>query len=255
VVGPSWHGNSSLLSFSTWQSPLGMRCLGMEHSREEIEILQLLADLQNVLGMAVNSLGGRTPKSPQAHYIGFVGKGANIAADGYLVLRRAFRVSSSKLLVRPALELILRGAAVENEPALLVRMAYSEWDEDGRMFKNPAGRAQHKHEWAEFEQKVRVLDPGCKIVRKWLGLREAAKSAKMEQHYEISYRLYCKFTHGALGSLLGVFDPVTDDSDSRVMTWCVFQALGLLGRQTPVDLPELGVFQERLDRLIFRGPG
>jgi hypothetical protein len=227
----------------------------MEHSPEEIEILQLLSDLQNVLGIAVNSLGDRTPKNPEAHYIGFVGKGVNIAADGYLILRRAFRVSSSKLLVRPALELVLGGVALEKEPGLLVRMAYSEWEEDGRMFNCPASKAQHKQNWEKFEQRVRTFNPSCKIVRERLGLWEAAKVAKMEQHYEISYRLYCKFTHGALGALVGVLDPVTDDSDSRVMTWCVCQALGLLERQTPAKLPDLSAFQERLDRLVFLGPG
>jgi hypothetical protein len=73
----------------------------------------------------------------------------------------------------------------------------------------------------------------------------------MEQHYQVSYRLYCKFTHGALGALSGALDEVTDDSDSRVMSWCVCQALGLLERQTPAKLPDLGVFYERLDRLVF----
>ncbi|MGA2750162.1 MAG: DUF5677 domain-containing protein [Verrucomicrobiota bacterium] len=223
----------------------------MEHSSEEIEILQLLADLQKVLGIAVNSLGGMTPKNPEAHYIGFVGKGVNIAADGYLILRRAFRVSSSKLLVRPAIELVLDGAAVEHEPGLLVRMAYSEWEEDGRMFNSPASQAQHGQNWEKFEQRVRTFDPSCRIIRKRLSLREAAKFAKMEQHYQVSYRLYCKFTHGALGALSGALDEVTDDSDSRVMSWCVCQALGLLERQTPAKLPDLGVFYERLDRLVF----
>ena len=85
----------------------------MEHSPQEMELLQLLKELQEILANAVNSLGGQTPKSPEAHYMGFVAKSVNTAADGYLVLRQAFRVNASKLLIRPALEITLAGAAVE----------------------------------------------------------------------------------------------------------------------------------------------
>jgi hypothetical protein len=226
---------------------------GMEHSPEEIEILQLLKDLQEILASALNSLSGKTPpKSPEAFYMSFVAKAVNTSADGYLVLRNAYRVSASKLLIRPALEVILGGVAVEKEPGLLVRKAYSEWEERDKMFKDPVAKTLHKQYWDKFEKRVRAQDPTCPIVCKHLGVRETAKLAMMEEHYEISYRIYCKFTHGAFEAIAGQLDSATDDRDSLVMAWCVFQALGLLGRQTPATFPDMKPYFERVDRLLFQ---
>jgi hypothetical protein len=121
-----------------WKFSFPVPELGMEHSQQEIEALQLLNELQKVLDDALNSLSGKPPaESPEAHYMSFVGKAVNTAADGYLVLRQAYRVNASKLLIRPALEVVLAGVAVETERGLLVRKAYSEWKERGKMFKDP----------------------------------------------------------------------------------------------------------------------
>ena len=219
-----------------------------------MELLRLLKELQEILANAVNSLGGQTPKTPEAHYMGFVAKSVNTAADGYLVLRQAFRVNASKLLVRPALEVILGGVAVEKERGLLVRKAYSEWEDWGKMLKEPASIAQHKQRWDEFEKKVKREDPSCPIICEHLSVKKTAELAKMEKHYEISYRIYCKYTHGALEAIAGTLDQITDDSDSQVMLWCVFQAIGLLARQTPATFPDMKPIFDRVDRQLFQPP-
>ena len=226
----------------------------MEHSPQEIEHLQLLKELQEVLANALNSLAGKTPKSPEAHYAGFVAKSVNFAADGYLVLRQAYRVTASKLLIRPTLEVIMGGVAVENERGLLIRKAYSEWEEWGKMLKDAVSKMRHNQLWDEFEKKVRLEAPNCPIVCESIGLKKISEIAKMEKHYEISYRIYCKFTHGALEAIAGNLDSITDDSDSQVMIWGVFQAIGLLGRQTPAFFPEMKPLFERVDRQIFQPP-
>jgi hypothetical protein len=146
------------------------------------------------------------------------------------------------------------GVAVEKERGLLVRKAYSEWEEWGKMLKDAASKTQHKQRLDEFEKKVKHEDPNCPIVCKSIGLKKISEIAKMEKHYEISYRIYCKFTHGALEAIAGNFDPITDDSDSQVMIWCVFQAIGLLGRQTPETFPDMKQLFERVDRQIFQPP-
>ena len=227
----------------------------MEHSQQEIEALQLLSELQKVLADALNSLSGKPPaESPEAHYMSFVGKAVNTAADGYLVLRQAYRVNASKLLIRPALEVVLAGVAVETERGLLVRKAHSEWKERGKMFKDPNYTSLHQQYWDKFEKKVRTEDPSCPINLKHLSIQEIAKLAKMEEHYEVSYRIYCQFTHGALEAIAGQLDSTTDSRDSFVMIWCLYQVLGLLGRKTPATFPDMKPLFDRVERLLFQPP-
>jgi len=224
----------------------------MGHSPREMELLQLLKELQEILANALSSLGGKFPKTPEAHYMGFVAIAINEAADGYLVLRQGYRLKASKLMIRPALEVLLGGIAVENNPGLLVRKAYSEWEEWGKMLKDPKNKAEHEQRWNEFEIAVKNQDPGCVIVREHLSVRKIAELAGMLPHYERSYRLYCKFTHGALGAIKGSLDPITDESDSSVMIWCVSQAIALLERQTPAILPDMNHLGERVERILFK---
>jgi hypothetical protein len=223
----------------------------MKHSPQEIEFLQLVKELQKALASGLDSLGGKTPKNPEARYMGFVAKAVNTAADGYIVLREAYRVNASKLLIRPALEVILAAAAVENERGFLVRKAYAEWKDWGKMLTDSASIAQHQQKWDEFEKRVKAEDPSCPIVLKNFTVQEMSKLAKMEKHYEMSYRIYCKFTHGALDAIGGNLSGFTDDTDTAVMAWCAFQAIGFLQKHTPAKFPEMEELLERVDRLLF----
>jgi hypothetical protein len=224
----------------------------MKHSTEEIELLQLLKELQCILSDAINSLGGQTPKSPESHYVGFSTVSVNTAADGYLVLREAHRVNASKPLIRQALEAIIFGVAVEKQHGILFRKAFSEWQDWNKMIKDPNAKIQHKKTWEDFEKKVRKFDAACPIDPRSLTVKEAAEIAKMSEHYEISYRIYCKFTHGALEALAGNLNSITDCDDSRVMIWCAFQAIGLLQRNTPAKFPDLKPLFQKIDVKIFQ---
>jgi hypothetical protein len=222
----------------------------VEHSQQELELLQALKELQGILAEALNTLEGKVASSPQAEYASFVAQAVNSAADGYLVLRHTYRMDASKLLVRPAIELILGGMAVENAPELLARKAFSEWKDHGKLFKDHASQAQHKKNWDEFEKKFRSECPQYPIQRKRLTILNAAKCAKMESIYELAYRIYCKFTHGALEAINGNFDRATDPCDSHIMLWCVGKAIDLLGRKTPATLPDMKPIYGRMEHLI-----
>ena len=120
------------------------------------------------------------------------------------------------------------------------------------MLTDSASIAQHEQKWDEFLKKVKIEDPSCPIILKSVTVQEMSRFAKMEKHYEISYRIYCKFTHGALDAVGGTLDGFTDDSDSAVMAWCVFQSIGFLRKNTPAIFPDLKVPFEKVDRLLFR---
>ena len=223
----------------------------MEYSAKEIEVLKLLKELQDVLNVAVIALGGMRPKTPERSYLGFVANAVKNIADGYLVLRNEGRLTASKLLVRPAIELILNGTAVEKKPGLLVRKAYSEWEAEGKMYKGTQFEAKHDQRWQDFKKRVKIVDPNCQIVRKRLTIRETAQLASMDKIYDVAYGIYCRFTHGAFDAVQGNLDGVTNDRDSQVMTYCVIQAISLLERSTPAAIPDYDLPEERLDRLIF----
>ena len=52
------------------------------HCQKEGELLNLLKELRTILGMALNSLGGKKPPTAEASYLGYAAK-SGPAADGY----------------------------------------------------------------------------------------------------------------------------------------------------------------------------
>jgi hypothetical protein len=221
----------------------------MEHSPEEAQKLKILQELLKDLCVAINSLDEKAPppESAAAAYMQYVAVAINRAADGFLVLRLAHRVAASKLLIRPALEALIAGAAIANQPDLLSRKARSEWEEEIRMFpKCPERDAAFQKLWADFEQAVRRHKPGCQINPTPISTRDMAKEVGWEEIYDKVYRLYCKFTHGAVRAVRGELDDSTDNRDTEIIIWCVFQALVLLKSKTPAIVPDLDRLHDRL---------
>ena len=98
----------------------------------------LLTEVQQLLAHSLNSLGGKSPATGEAAYLGWAAVSVNRAAEGYLWLRESGRVAASKLLVRPALEATFSAIAVIKKHGFLLRKAYSEWEEDKKMFVKDA---------------------------------------------------------------------------------------------------------------------
>ena len=217
------------------------------HGAEEIGHLGLLRDVQQLLAHALNALGGRSPATAEAAYLEKAAVNVNRAAEGYLWLRESCRVAASKLLVRPALEATFSAVAVVKRPGFLFRKAYSEWEEDKKMFVRDAAGVKEATKAIEYLKRAfQQRSPGYPVACKRVTVRDAADVAGFLENYESAYRIYCQFTHGAMRAVLGHLDDTTDTIDTPIVSWCVFQMLDHLQTDTPAQIPDLVPFRKRL---------
>ena len=220
------------------------------HSPEEVQSLGLLKELQKALSDAINSLDDQAPPpaTVDCQYLQTAATSVNRAADGYLLLREAYRVDSSKLLVRPALEAVFAASAVMKKPGFLTRKAISEWEEEQMMFKHQdaAAQAAARQEFEDF--KVNFIRDNPNYPADWrpVCVRKTAEDAQMEHIYNTTYRTYCKFTHGALGAVHGGLNEATNSKDTSIVNCCVMIMLGLLKQYTPAHVPNLESFRKRM---------
>jgi hypothetical protein len=220
------------------------------HGPKEVQLLALLKDAQHLLAEALNSLGGKSPPTPESAYLGWAAVSVNRAAEGYLWLRESGRVGASKLLVRPALEATFSGVAAIKKPGFLFRKAYSEWKEDKRMFAHDAGLlAEADRQLDKLKLAAKRARPGCPAECKPVTVRDAAEMAGLSNAYESAYRVYCNFTHGAMSAVQGQLDRATDTIDTDVVGWCVLMMLNQLKEHTPAQIPDLNPFKKRLEAI------
>ena len=216
------------------------------HGAEEIRHLGLLRDVQQLLAHALFSLGDKSPATAEAAYLGWAAVAVNRAAEGYLWLRESYKVDASKLLVRPALEATFSAIAVIKKHGFLFRKAYSEWEEDKKLFvKDAEGEEEATKALEELKRAFQQSSPGCPVECKRVTVRDAADVAGFLESYESAYRIYCQFTHGAMRAVLGHLDD-TDTIDTPIVTWCVLQMLDHLQTSTPAQIPDLVPFRKRL---------
>ncbi len=217
------------------------------HGPEEVQLLGLLSEVQHVLADALNSLGGKSPPTAESAYLGWSAVSVNRAAEGYLWLRESGRVAASKLLVRPALEATFSGTAVIKKPGLLFRKAYSEWEEDKKMFAHDsAGKAAANLALDDLKRVFEQESPGYPAECKRVTVRDTADMAGLLATYDCAYRIYCQFTHGAMRAVLGHLDEATNTVDTKIVVWCVLMLLDQLREHTPAQLPDLAPFRTRL---------
>jgi hypothetical protein len=213
----------------------------------EIEFLKLLKKLQPVFVKALNSLDGKKPSDARSSYLGRIAKTVNRASDGYLWLRESGRMDASKLLIRPALEAVFCGIAAIKNKDFLFRKAYSEWEEDKKLFaKDAAGKKDAdeylKHLHVEFQKH----NPAYPVNLKIISIRDTAEMAELLPVYEYAYRIYCKYTHSAMRAVSGNLDQVTDLHDTPTIVWCVLHMLAQLKQYTPAEIPDLEAFNQKL---------
>ncbi|HZM03970.1 MAG TPA: DUF5677 domain-containing protein [Candidatus Saccharimonadales bacterium] len=194
-------------------------------------------------------MGDKSPATAEAAYLGWGAVSVNRAAEGYLWLRESGRVAASKLLVRPALEATFSAIAVIKKHGFLFRKAYSEWEEDKKMFVRDAGGEKEATKALEdLKRAFQQSSPGYPVECKRITVRDAADVAGFLENYESAYRIYCQFTHGAMRAVLGHLDDTTDTIDTPMVSWCVLQMLDHLQTDTPAQIPNLVPFRKRLIR-------
>jgi hypothetical protein len=98
----------------------------LPQTHSEVVAMALLSELQPALAVALNSLGGRMTKGVEDLYYLYASSHINTALDAFVLLRREHRIDGARLLVRPALETMLRLQAVRAKPYLLYRVFFAK---------------------------------------------------------------------------------------------------------------------------------
>lgn len=222
--------------------------------------LQLLTDLQNQLQGALKSLAGQQAKAITDRYYLNAGGYLNRTADGYLLLRNAGRMDASKLLIRPALEMMIRVQALRTKPELLYRIGFTESEDDKKWFRPAAQKLGKPYDgtadppgWSEFETRFKQAFPNVDLKRQKLSAACAAAFAGLMDYYNTHYRMYCKHTHAALRATGGYMDDLSDPEDTRTMVWCTFSALDAVAA-IGGSAPDLESLRTRCDMLSKEPP-
>ena len=102
--------------------------------------MAVLSELQPAIAAALDSLGGKMTKGVEDLYYLYASRHINTAVDAFILLRRDHRVDGARLLVRPALETMLRLRAVRAKPHLLYRVLIADNNELDKWFSGVARR-------------------------------------------------------------------------------------------------------------------
>jgi hypothetical protein len=119
--------------------------------------LKVVEDFVVEIKYALDSLGDKvpTPITLLSRYRFWSSKYLQRALAAFAFLRRAGYTDSSKFLVRPAIEMIIRLETASKHPDLFYRIAFSERHEDKKFLRQVDKRlnneAQSKENWKQFE--------------------------------------------------------------------------------------------------------
>jgi len=210
-----------------------MQDLPLTHS--ETVGMTLLCELQPAIAAALNSLGKKPTKSVADLFYLYAASHISTAVEAFILLRREHRVDGARLVVRPALETMLRLRAVRVKPHLLYRVLFGEALEIDKWLGGVAKRHRvpyirvcDRELWQAFKARC-VSEFGAeKLADVPLTSYDAAAAIGIESYYETHYRAYCQYTHGALEAVSGVLNELTDPEDTRVMLNSAMPALEAL---------------------------
>src|SRR5438874_5595856 len=232
--------------------------LAQTHS--EVVAMALLSELQPAIAVAIDSLGGKMPKGVEDLYYLYASRHINIAADAFILLRRDHRVDGARLLVRPALETMLRLRAVRAKPQLLYRVLFGEALESDKWLGGVAKRhgvpytpVCDRDVWQAFKTRCASQFGAEKLEDIPLSSYDAAAAIGIEAYYNSHYGVYCQYTHGALEAVSGNLDELTDPEDTRVMLQSTMTALEALVNMG-ADCPKMGSFHERFIEVSNQKP-
>jgi hypothetical protein len=210
------------------------------HSPEEMQSLKSLREVLKIFSEAVNSLDQNSFTSPEKVYLAWAALTAYRAGDGYLLLRDALQMDASKLLIRPILEAMFSSSAVMSKRGFLFRKAYTEILEEKKFHsKHPVTDAQLDNILTETERLFKKNDPKYPIERKRVDIAYTAKVAGMLPTYEVVYRIYCQFTHGAISAASGQLNDTTDNLDTQIVAHMLITILELLKKHTNAKVPDI----------------
>jgi hypothetical protein len=222
------------------------------HSAEQ-ESLKLVEDFVSEITQALDSLGGVWPNTLLDKYRFWSSKHLQRAVAGFAFLRRRGLVDSSKFLVRPAIEMMIRVEAARQHPDLFYRIAHAEHLQDKHLLRiadqhklQAYDEAQSEKIWEQFSDAFTKEFPTIPIpnVDERLTIEYLAEKAELKPFYDSHYRIYSRYTHGALHGITGNLDEATDPEDNYIMAICALVALD--------NLVSLGAKCPNHDRLTQR---
>jgi hypothetical protein len=101
----------------------------------EKESLKLVEDFVGALTHALDSLGDVLPNTILDNYRLWSSNHLQRAVSGFAFLRRRGLVDSSKFLIRPAIEMMIRVEAARQHPDLFYRIAHAEHRQDKHLLR------------------------------------------------------------------------------------------------------------------------
>jgi Family of unknown function (DUF5677) len=245
-------------------------CTELPQTHSEHVTMTLLSELEPTISTALNSLGeGHMTQRIEDLYYFYAAKHIHDAVDTFIVLRGQHRVDGARLVVRPALETMLRLRAVRAKPYLLYRVLIAENNELDKWFSGVARRhnlpytpISQRPEWQAVKARC-VSQFGAEKLNNETPLTayDAAAAIGIEAYYDSHYRGFSHYTHGLLEAVSGNLDELIDPEASRVMLQSAMTSLEILA-DLGASCPGLTSFTERVtavmkskpDKLIRRKP-
>ena len=223
--------------------------------------MTLLCDIQPVIANALNSLGRQMTKRMEDMYYFYAAKHIHDTLDAFIVLRGEHRLDGARLLVRPALETMLKLRAVRAKPELLHRALLADNKELDKWFSSVAQRhdlpytpISQRLEWKAFQGRF-AQQFGAEDLQDATPLTayDAAKAIGIEPYYETHYRGFSHYTHGLLEAISGGLDELIDPEASRVMLQSAMTALDAV-TYLGANCPNLESLNQRATDVLTRIP-
>jgi Family of unknown function (DUF5677) len=223
--------------------------------------MTLLCDIEPAIANALNSLGSHMTKRMEDMYYFYAAKHIHDTLDAFIVLRGQHRLDGARLLVRSALETMLKLRAVRAKPHLLHRALLADNKELDKWFSSVARRhdlpytpISERAEWAAFRERF-VLQFGAENLEDGTPLTayDAAKAIGIEPYYDTHYRGFSHYTHGLLEAISGGLDELIDPEASRVMLQSAITALDAL-TYLGVNCPNLELLSQRATEVLRKIP-
>lgn len=223
--------------------------------------MELLCDIEPAIAGALNALGEQMTKCMEDMYYFYAAKHIHDSLDAFIVLRAQHRLDGSRLVVRPALETMLKLRAIRAKPELLHRALVAENKEMDKWFSSVARRHQlpytpifDRAEWAAFRSRF-ASQFGAENLENATPLTayDAAKAIGVESYYDSHYRGFSHYTHGLLEAISGALDELIDPEASRVMLQSAITALDtvtFLG----ADCRDLEALNQRATEVLMKIP-
>ena len=185
----------------------------------------LIRDLIPQLDETLNSLNKKSGIKSHQVYVLYCVAHILRCGDGFLHLRDAGKAYPAKMLVRPAIESMIRLHAVNTKPYLLYRIALGEHIEDVKFARGLAKRLGREDElsivsaqWDKVrESLLKELKPE-EVNNTPLNIYEAAEEGNILPAYLSLYRLFCQYTHGALRAIGGGLDGLAGSDEYAIAT-------------------------------------